>query len=448
MKKLIVLSTVLLLSKLVLAQSDDVILAYIEKYKDIAVEEMKRTGVPAAITLAQGIHETSAGTSALVLKSNNHFGIKCKVEWKGESVNHDDDAPQECFRKYNDPLDSYRDHSDFLKNRPYYASLFKLDPMDYKAWAYGLKKAGYATNPRYPQILIKLIEEWDLQEFSYIAMGRADEYYKDHPYLVNKEQRGQDPSAIKANETPVTNVANTQVVLTNGKTVELLNGRDKQSVAGGSTPIAIAFEKIESPKPSNTSGNIIKPSVSYPEGQFEINKTKVIYAKQGTSLLSIAEENKLPLSWLIEFNDMVDADILDEGQLIFLQRKRKVSEKEFHVMMEGETLYDVAQAEGIRLESLLDLNLLNDERLLPAVGEKLMLSNKATQRPLLASEIKEAAKTVSKSTTDKSIIHVVQPKEGMYSIAKKYGVTMEQIRKWNNLPDNNLRTGQELTINK
>jgi LysM repeat protein len=448
MKKLVVLSIVLLLSKLVLAQPDDAILAYIEKYKDIAVEEMKRTGVPAAITLAQGIHETSAGTSALVLKSNNHFGIKCKVEWKGESVNHDDDAPQECFRKYNDPLDSYRDHSDFLKNRPYYASLFKLDPMDYKAWAYGLKKAGYATNPRYPQILIKLIEEWDLQEFSYIAMGRAEEYYKDHPYLVNKDQRGQEPPAIKANETPVANVAAAPVVLTNGKTVELLKGRDKQSVAGGGTPIAIAFEKIESPKPSNTANTIATPAVSYPEGQFEINKTKVIYAKKGTSLLSIAEEYKLPLSWLIEFNDMVDADVLDKGQLIYLQRKRKVSDKEFHVMMEGETLYDVSQTEGIRLESLLELNLLNDERLQPAVGEKLMLNHKAAQRPLLVSEIIEAAKTVASNTNDKAIIHVVQPKEGLYSIAKKYGVTMEQIRKWNNLPDNNLRNGQELIINK
>src|SRR3954464_13828179 len=130
----------------VLAQSSQTIKNYIASYKDIAIQEMQRTGVPAAITLAQGIHETSAGTSDLVVKSNNHFGIKCKSEWTGAAVYHDDDAKGECFRKYDDPFQSYRDHSDFLKNRPYYASLFQLNPTDYKAWAYGLKKAGYATN--------------------------------------------------------------------------------------------------------------------------------------------------------------------------------------------------------------------------------------------------------------------------------------------------------------
>ena len=154
------------------AQSSPVIKDYIAKYKDIAIEEMLRTGVPASITLAQGIHETEAGRSKLVLKSNNHFGIKCKTEWKGESVSHDDDARGECFRKYPDPFDSYRDHSDFLKTRAHYAPLFKLDPTDYEGWAYGLKKAGYATNPKYPQLLIKIIRDYNLQDYSLIALGK------------------------------------------------------------------------------------------------------------------------------------------------------------------------------------------------------------------------------------------------------------------------------------
>src|SRR5437868_11855926 len=149
--KLIFLLSSILSGLSLFAQSPDQIRKYIDTYKDIAVAEEIRTGVPAAITLAQGIHETGAGTSDLVLSSNNHFGIKCKTEWSGAAVYHDDDAKGECFRKYNDPIDSYRDHSDFLKNRPYYASLFKLDPTDYAAWSFGLKKAGYATNPRYPQ---------------------------------------------------------------------------------------------------------------------------------------------------------------------------------------------------------------------------------------------------------------------------------------------------------
>src|SRR5215203_6696321 len=164
MKFITLFLSFLLITKTGTAQSPAVIRQYIDTYKEIAMEEMKRTGVPASITLAQGIHETGAGQSALVRKSNNHFGIKCKSEWVGESVSHDDDARGECFRKYNDPLESYRDHSDFLKNRSHYAFLFKLDPTDYEAWSYGLKKAGYATNPKYPQILIKLIRDYDLQD--------------------------------------------------------------------------------------------------------------------------------------------------------------------------------------------------------------------------------------------------------------------------------------------
>ena len=135
---------------------------YIDIYKNIAIAEMKRSGIPASITLAQGILETENGNSDLVRRSNNHFGIKCKSTWTGESVTHTDDAPNECFRKYNSAWDSYKDHSDYLKNTPRYASLFQLAASDYKGWAYGLRKAGYATNPRYPQILISNIEKYNL----------------------------------------------------------------------------------------------------------------------------------------------------------------------------------------------------------------------------------------------------------------------------------------------
>ena len=155
-----------------IAQQADVIRNYIETYRDIAITEMQRTGVPAAIKLAQGIHETTAGTSDLVRRSNNHFGIKCKSNWTGESVSHTDDAPHECFRKYDEPSQSYKDHSDFLKGSSRYASLFNLDPLDYEGWAYGLKKAGYATNPRYPQIIIKLVETYQLQDYTLIALGK------------------------------------------------------------------------------------------------------------------------------------------------------------------------------------------------------------------------------------------------------------------------------------
>ena len=161
-----------LVTKFSFAQDPSSIQLYISSYKDLAIAEMQRTGVPAAITLAQGIHETLAGTSDLVKMSNNHFGIKCKDTWTGPSVKHTDDARNECFRKYNSAMDSYKDHSDFLKGSPRYVSLFDIDPTDYKDWAYGLKKAGYATNPKYAEVIIKLIEDYNLEDYTMIAMGK------------------------------------------------------------------------------------------------------------------------------------------------------------------------------------------------------------------------------------------------------------------------------------
>lgn len=139
--------------------------AYIKQYRDLAVEEMKKYHIPASITLAQGLLESGAGQSALAKKSNNHFGIKCGNDWDGKSVRYDDDARNECFRAYKHPKQSYEDHSKFLAGRPRYASLFKLKITDYKGWARGLKKAGYATNPRYAEQLIGIIELYDLHKY-------------------------------------------------------------------------------------------------------------------------------------------------------------------------------------------------------------------------------------------------------------------------------------------
>lgn len=384
------------------AQSKATIHAYIEKFKDVAIEEMQRTGVPAAIKLAQGIHETGAGTSDLVTRSNNHFGIKCKTEWQGEKVYHDDDARGECFRKYEDPANSYRDHSDFLRTRSHYAALFNLDPTDYEAWAYGLKKAGYATNPKYPQILIKLIRDYNLNDYTLIALGR-------------KQEDGNSPQWVKNTETA--------------------------NMALGS-----AYEVKAA------------PAKVYPEGVFRINDTKVIFATKGTSYLKLAEDNNISLARLLDFNDLKDGDVLEKDGLLFLQRKRKTGENETHVVAPGETLYDIAQAEGIRLESLLEFNYLTPN-VQPEVGEKLYLKASAPNMPKLANE-KPGFATVSFKTgeplageTEKTnfasaIMHSVQPKETLYSIAKKYEVTVDDVKKWNALETNELKIGQQIRINK
>ncbi len=140
-------------------------LAYIEEYNDIAILEMIAYKIPASITLAQGILESSSGKSRLSVKGNNHFGVKCHSSWKGKRMYHDDDARQECFRKYEHPLSSFRDHSLFLFDRKRYAALFDLKKSDYKGWSRGLKKAGYATDPKYPHKLINLIETYDLHKY-------------------------------------------------------------------------------------------------------------------------------------------------------------------------------------------------------------------------------------------------------------------------------------------
>ena len=160
---------------------------YIKEYKDIAIREMKRYHIPASITLAQGLLESGAGRGTLARKSNNHFGIKCGSDWSGRTVRHDDDARNECFRAYKHAEASYEDHSKFLCKHARYASLFKLEMTDYKGWARGLKKAGYATDPRYADRLIGIIELYELHRYDTKKGAKwADEFPEPHqPYLAN-----------------------------------------------------------------------------------------------------------------------------------------------------------------------------------------------------------------------------------------------------------------------
>jgi flagellum-specific peptidoglycan hydrolase FlgJ len=149
----------------------EIVLAYIEKYKETAKSNMTQFGIPSSIILAQGILESGAGTGPLSSLANNHFGIKCHKDWSGPSVSYDDDTAQECFRKYSEAKDSYADHAVFLLNRTWYANLFKLEKNDYKAWARGLKAAGYATDPKYADKLISIIERYKLNSFDNEVLG-------------------------------------------------------------------------------------------------------------------------------------------------------------------------------------------------------------------------------------------------------------------------------------
>jgi len=395
--------TFLIPGLVVKAQDRSIIQEYIDTYKEIAIAEMQRTGVPASIKLAQGIHETMAGTSVLVRKSNNHFGIKCKANWTGPSVSHDDDARGECFRKYESSDQSYRDHSDFLKNSSRYASLFKLDPLDYAGWANGLKKAGYATNPKYPQIIIRLVKEYNLQDYTLIAMGRQ-------PLQSEQLAKNNDEVEIKAQQ------------------AVLVNNSDE--------PVAQ------------------KDQPAFPSGEFTINSCKVIFVPKGTSYFSIAQQYDISLSKLFEYNDMEESEETEKDQLIFLVKKKKQSQEEFHIVNAGEDLHYISQLKGVRLEDLLEKNNLEKD-MKPLAGTKIYLNGKAPSRPalsLLASngsnEKDNEVAMKGYSASSRQVIHVVKSKETIYSIAKRYQVTMGQIVEWNRLQGHTLHIGQELKIYK
>lgn len=353
---------------------------YVNQFKDIAMSEMKRSGVPAAITLAQGILESENGNGELVKKSNNHFGIKCKSTWAGESVNHDDDAEGECFRAYTNAAESYRDHSDFLRNNKRYASLFDLDADDYKGWAKGLKRAGYATNPRYPELLIKYIEQYNLQQYTLLAM----------------------------NEIPASDIS--KATDEKGSAATSPELKDEKAVV---TTEAAAI--------TGEPGRIIT-----------INKIKCVFVNKGTSLLALATKHNINLNKLMEFNDFTEEGILKKDQYVFLQKKAKTGDKEYYIVEPGERVHEVAQKNGIQLQYLRMYNDLQGIEVMPA-GTRLLLQPGA--KGVVARDQK--VKT-----------HTVEPKEGLYAIARKYNVTVQQLKEWNNLESNDLKIGQEIIVSK
>ena len=348
--QLIIKATLLIISLfttyLLLAQSknlDPKAVAYIDQYKELSMIEMARTGVPAAITLAQGILESACGQSDLARRSNNHFGIKCKAEWTGGKTYHDDDAKSECFRVYNSVEESFIDHSDFLKNRPFYKDLFTLEMNDYKGWAYGLKKAGYATNKNYPQLLISLIEKYDLAKYSYETIANIDMYR----YLaINRNMTKQDYHATVAKNIK--------------KEIKEIKART-----------------VYNATPAKTEPEEQRPA--YPEGFFTINGTKVFYAEKGFSLKNFCKTRNLKYTKILSYNDMQHTDALPEGRLIYLEKRKKRGNKAIFKTKKGNTLREIALIEGIRLEQLKKYNKINADSKI-AANQKVYLQKKSPSK--------------------------------------------------------------------
>jgi len=283
---------------------------YVNMWSSVAVAQMQTYKIPASITLAQGILESGNGNSELARKANNHFGIKCH-DWKGETITLNDDKPNECFRKYETADESYKDHSLFLTGRTRYAKLFTLPMDDYKAWAHGLSEAGYATSTKYPAQLIELIEKLKLDKY--------DE----------------------------------QVLPKNNQGTEML------------------AEEIDKSKKETA-------ATAYQAHSVKVHKNKINYiiARKGDTYYKISKEFKIGMWQLYRYNDFgPKKDLLEEGDIVYLEPKRRRAKEKgaTYVAAKNTTITAISQSEGIKLESLMDMNNISSPDEIVPKGQKILL---------------------------------------------------------------------------
>ena len=327
--------------------------AYIEKYAQIAIDEMFRSGVPASITLAQGMLESSYGQSELAVKGNNHFGIKCH-DWKGPRMFYDDDRRGECFRKYKSPELSFQDHSDFLRYRDRYKFLFDLKTSDYKGWAYGLKRAGYATDPKYPHKLIDLIETYDLTRFDQTDFKQIKKEKKKRRVSRHEERRlalaGTEGTSVSDN---IKSESTHQEAVVGTES----NVLDNVTVAFGSK-VPESPNSLEESRPLEGRQRAeFKFSLS--RQMYSHNGVAFVYSVEGETYLSIARQYDLFIKEILSFNDAVSAsDVLMPGTVVYLQPKKKQapSHLDKYIAEGNESLRDISQRFAVKMKSLMKIN--------------------------------------------------------------------------------------------
>ncbi|MCC6411041.1 MAG: LysM peptidoglycan-binding domain-containing protein [Saprospiraceae bacterium] len=458
--------------------------SYVDQYMEAAVMEMQRGGVPASIILAQGILESGAGTSALSMEANNHFGVKCGSDWKGETYyKKDDDPGLSCFRKYNSVAESYYDHGEFLRNpkkASIYGFLFELDPTDYKGWARGLQSAGYATAKDYSDKLINLIERYRL-------------------YVYDK------PGAISNNSKPTQPVPVTPPPTTNPTT----NPNTNPSNYPPTTPV----QPVVVTPPADRIGRV--------------NEVKLLLSAEGESISSIAKALGMKPEDVVRYNENKYAvtQRLSANQRIFIQSKKSAwkGRATYHFVQDNQTMFEISQLYGVTLDKLYERNKmspgqepLSGEKIRlkgsPLSGESVALRNAAsptsdqptttevptynTVPPPASSEPEEflfeeeavpvaeqpksaparpattdvpypndpvpaSATTTTKPATDTAttkpqpapqkpadgtLYHDVAKGDTLFSIARKYNTTVTNIKKWNNMPDDTVKVGQKLRV--
>ncbi len=380
------------------SDQDWVVLRYIDRYRNVAMEEMIRAGVPASIKLGQAILESNAGRSELARKSNNHFGIKCGSNWTGETHAHEDDDYDEfgnliksCFRKYDSAKRSFYGHSEFLQ-KPRYRFLFTdLNPQDFESWAHGLKTAGYATNPKYASILINIIRRYELFKYDRMAIEG-----------INVEP--EDPILVVA-----------------------------------------------------SSGTIARN-----------NDLRMVFAAEKQTPSQIASQYDVKLKCILKYNERLGSGgkQLTQGEKVYLQKKRRSwrGREKYHFVQEGETMYQLAQQYGIRLSQLYRKNRMEEETQ-PAIGAKVKIRGwriKKGKTPKLrevevdenGGELIEDGNNPNTEQEDDflfeedlvEVYHLVKKGDTLYSLALRYDITVDYLKKLNDMTTNEISVGQRLRV--
>lgn len=409
---------------------------YINTYKYAAMQEMKVYNIPASITLGQGILESASGNSKLATECNNHFGIKCRKEWTGPHCLADDDAPNECFRGYGSAMESYRDHSLFLKNGTRYNSLFTLSATDYQGWANGLKNAGYATNPVYAKTLIGVIEKYRLTMYdSMVILG--DDYFSPDTAAQGNIQRNGLPAVI---------------------------------ARAGQTPEQIAKEQ-ELGAWQIYKYNDLKRGESLDPGEIVYLKPKkrkgtvpVVTVQEGQTMRGISQEYGIKLNQLYKKNNLKPGQQVKPGEVLTLQAKNPsvpetttavkpktdedveaapentaVPDAGFHEVKAGETFYSIASKYGVKVSELMQWNNLGSSGL--KVGQILVLKQG------IKANGTDSTKGSTQAVITRSVkYHTVMSGETLYSISRLYNVAVDSIMVWNKMASPTLRPGQEIMV--
>lgn len=463
---------------------------YIEKYKSVAIAEMHRTRIPASITLAQGILESGSGNSRLAAEAKNHFGIKCKKDWTGPSIREDDDAPQECFRAYATVEESYRDHSEFLLKSSRYAFLFDLHPHDYKGWAEGLKKAGYATNPNYPQLLITSIEKHNLHQYDLVKPGEQEQQEIKKEKEVFVEQR-QLPALKELNGLPVILARKgdsyAKIALENDMMVWQIykyNDLKRDAEPGEGDTLYL--------KPKRNKGSQAYYTVEFGDNMYSISqrfaiKLKSLYRKNkmnfGTEPMwgetlnlqksrktaprlrskddeamrpllipgqpknpgDLPGEDKKPLPKAIPaVKDTVQKPVftpVPEPQALPADTQKLKEE----LKAEQKSLLPVQASAGQQQPADTATSFIKEEQLVQEEDAKKNVE--ATAEMIQNMPVEKRADTGVDNATE-TFLHTVQPKETMYSIARKYNLKVAQLKDINKLSSDTLRIGQQLIVNQ